>query len=82
MNRWSLWISTTAGVVLFTMGTYAAIEAHRFAMAGLMMFFAFFVSLSMEAMRDKLLRRDSKMGSDGNPMHDPRDTQGSDRIGY
>lgn len=32
--------------------------------------------------RNKLLKRNSKMGSDRKTVHEPRDTQGSDRIGY
>jgi hypothetical protein len=80
MNRWSLSISTTGGVVLATLATYAMLEENRFAMAGLGLFFAFCFPLYIEAMRDKLLKRDSKTGSDGNTVHQPPDTQGSDRI--
>jgi hypothetical protein len=82
MNRWWLTVSTTACVVLFTMGTYAAIEAQRFAMAGLFLFFAFYLPLQTEAMRDKLLKRDFKMASDGKTVDEPRDAIGSDRIGH
>ncbi len=82
MNRWWLTVSTTACVVLFTMGTYAAIEAQRFAMAGLFLFFAFYLPLQTEAMRDKLLKRDFKMASDGKTVDEPRDAIGSHRIGH
>ena len=64
MNRWFLSISTTAGVVLATLATYLMIEQNRFAMAGLFLFFAFCLPLYPESMRDKLLKRNSKMGSD------------------
>ena len=82
MNRWSLSISTTACVVLFTFGAYMMIETQRFAMAGLFLFFAFYVPLQTEATRDKLLRHHVKMGNDAETVDESDDAIGSDRTGH
>ncbi len=57
MNRWSLTISTTAAVVLFTMGSQAALESQNYVLAIVSLLFAFIVPLQSEALREKLLRR-------------------------
>lgn len=82
MSRWSFSISTTSCAVLFTLAAYTMIQEDRYAMAGLCLFSAFCVPLYLESMRDKFLKRDSKMGSDGKSVHEPHDTQGSDHIGH
>ncbi len=82
MSRWSFSISTTAGAVLSTLAAYTMLQEDRYAMAGLCLFFAFCIPLYLESMRDKLLKRDSKMGSDGKSEHEPRDARGSDRTGH
>ncbi|MBC7817671.1 MAG: hypothetical protein IAG10_12325 [Planctomycetaceae bacterium] len=82
MSRWSFSISTTAGAVLFTIAAYTMIQEDRYALAGLCLLFAFCLPLYLETMRDKLLKCDSKMGSDGKSVHEPRDAQGADRIGH
>ena len=65
MSRWSLSISTTANAVLFTLVAFTMLQQERYAIAGLLLFFAFSVPLYLESMRDKLLKRDSRIRSDG-----------------
>jgi hypothetical protein len=57
MNRWWLTISTTAAVVLFTIGAQAALERQSYVLAGVSLLFAFIVPLQSEALRETLLRR-------------------------
>ncbi len=68
MNRWSLSISTTAYVVLLTLGGHMCLESQNYAMAGLALLFAFLWPLQAEAMRDTLLRHRRADLDDGAKM--------------
>lgn len=64
MNRWSLSISTTAAVVLFTLSAQLMLEQENYLMAGLFFIFAFLVPLQSEGMRDKLLKSGRRTQND------------------
>ena len=57
INRWTLSISTTAGVILFTMGFLSMLEQQKYLMAGLFLLFAFWLPLQSESVKDKALKR-------------------------
>jgi len=57
MNRWWLTISTTAAVVLLTMGAQATLYNQNYVWATILLLFAFVVPLQSEMLRDKILRR-------------------------
>ena len=65
MNRWWLTISTTASVVLFTLGAHMELESQHYAQAVLYLIFAFVVPLQMESLRDKILGRKFLPTDDG-----------------
>ena len=65
MKRWSLSISTTAFVVLLTLGAYSWLESQNYGMAALALLFAFLMPLQAETMRDKLLLNEFAGGDYG-----------------
>ena len=62
ISRWYLAISTTACVVLFTMGALSMLESQNYIMAGVFLFFAFWVPLQDEL--DRLFKRRFGIGTD------------------
>ena len=62
MKRLFLNISTTAGVVLFTMGALSMLESQNYIMAGVLLFFAFWLPAYDEL--DRLFKRRYGIGTD------------------
>lgn len=53
-------ISTTAGVILFTMGFLSMLEEESYWMAGLFLLFAFWLPLQSEAIENKVIKRSTQ----------------------
>ncbi len=79
MNRWWLTISTTAAVLLFTIGAYSALESERYVLAVMFLLFAFYVPLQTEALRDKILRRKFGVANDDGTSDRSADAPAVDR---
>jgi hypothetical protein len=70
INRWSLSISTTAAVILFTLGASSMLEDQEYWMAGLSILAAFYVPIQSEIMRSQLLKREPATKSDNETGND------------
>lgn len=76
MKRLFLNISTTAGVVLFTMGALHMLESQNYIIAGVFLFFAFWLPAYEEL--DILFKRRFRIGTDAEVNSETGKGVGSD----
>ncbi len=62
MSRWYLAISTAACVMLFTMAAMTMLESQKYFFAAVFLFFAFYVPLQSESIRDRVLKPEPETG--------------------